>query len=79
MSAQLGAVLNLIWMMVMNSLYTALATRINDLENHRTETQHEDKLIIKIFVFQFINSYFALVYLAFIKVSRHRPPLSYLP
>jgi hypothetical protein len=30
-------------------------------ENHRTQTQFEDALILKTFLFQFINSYFTLV------------------
>ena len=40
---------------------------LNDLENHRTETEHEDALIMKAFFFQFSNSYSALFYIAFVK------------
>ena len=32
------------------------AVYLNDLQNHRTETQHEDALITKVFFFQFANS-----------------------
>ena len=35
---QIGSLLNLAWMMTMNSVYTYLARMVNDLENHRTET-----------------------------------------
>ncbi|KAH8053243.1 intracellular chloride channel [Aureococcus anophagefferens] len=40
------------------------ATRMNFIENHRTETAFEDNLIAKVFVFQFVNSYGALFYVA---------------
>lgn len=36
-------------------------------ENHRTDTAYEDNLIAKTFMFQFVNSYASLVYIAFIK------------
>jgi hypothetical protein len=38
-------------------------------ENHRTDTAYENSLITKIAVFQFINSYISLFYIAFIKNS----------
>jgi len=39
-----------------------------DPENHPTDTIYEDNLIAKTFCFQFINSFFNLFYVAFIKV-----------
>ncbi len=36
-------------------------------ENHRTQTQYETMLITKIFLFQFVNSYTSLYYVAFFK------------
>lgn len=59
--------LNVLWIVVMNTVYTKVATILNDLENHRTDTQYEDALITKTFLFQFFNSYSALLYVAFIK------------
>ena len=41
----------------MNIVYFKIAKWLNDKENHRTETEHEDQLIIKTFLFQFFNSY----------------------
>lgn len=64
-----GTLLNLAWMMCMDIVYGWLATAINDLENHRTESIYDNQLILKTAFFQFINSYFALFYLAFIKAS----------
>jgi hypothetical protein len=52
---------------VFNVLYGGLAKLLNNYENHRTDNQYEDALISKTFVFQFINSFAALLYLAFVK------------
>ena len=39
-------------------------------ENHRTQTQYNDMLIIKLFAFQFVNSYTSLYYIAFFRGVR---------
>jgi Calcium-activated chloride channel len=52
---------------VLNTVYGYIAVSLNDWENHRTATQYEDALIGKTFLFQFINSFAALFYVAFIK------------
>lgn len=36
-------------------------------ENHRTQTSYDDALIIKLFGFQFVNSYTSLFYIAFFR------------
>ena len=36
-------------------------------ENHRTQTEYDDALIIKLFAFQFCNSYTSLYYIAFFR------------
>lgn len=58
---------NAIQIQVMNMVYGGLALKLNDYENHRTDTEYEDSLIAKTFVFQFVNSYASLIYIAFIK------------
>ncbi|KAL1507509.1 hypothetical protein AB1Y20_008344 [Prymnesium parvum] len=65
-----GTALNLVWMMLMNNVYLALAGWINNLENHRTDSEYENQLIYKSMCFQFVNSYFALFYIAFLKGAR---------
>eukprot|EP00301_Raphidiophrys_heterophryoidea_P003585 c11613_g1_i1.p1 GENE.c11613_g1_i1~~c11613_g1_i1.p1 ORF type:complete len:786 (+),score=190.77 c11613_g1_i1:94-2451(+) len=62
-----SGVLNAIFITVMNVAYAKAAEALNNFENHRTATQHEDALIIKTFIFQFINSYVSLFYIAFVK------------
>eukprot|EP01052_Picozoa_sp_SAG31_P028258 SAG31_NODE_2713_length_5205_cov_2.328241_3_plen_276_part_00 len=46
-------------------LYKMLAARLTDWENHKTHTDHLDALISKIVLFEFVNNYFALFYIAF--------------
>lgn len=36
----------------MSAVYGQIATRLNDAENHRTQSEFEDALISKTFVFQ---------------------------
>lgn len=63
----LASVANSVNILVASALYTTLADWMNDNENHRTDTEYEDALILKTFMFQFCNSYGALSYIAFIK------------
>jgi hypothetical protein len=58
---------NAVQIQVMGSIYSNIALKLNIAENHRTDTEYEDQLILKTFVFQFINSFASLFYIAFIK------------
>ncbi|OQR89416.1 hypothetical protein ACHHYP_06299 [Achlya hypogyna] len=68
LASPIASTLNAIQIQVMNGLYMTIAVRLNNFENHRTDTQYEDNLIAKAFLFQFVNSYASLFYIAFIKV-----------
>lgn len=37
------------------------------IEMHRTQSEFEDQLIIKVFVFQFVNFYSSIIYIAVFK------------
>jgi len=63
----IGSAMNAIQIMIMNVVYQKVALILTEKENHRTETAFEDALISKTFSFQFVNSFMALIYLAFIK------------
>ena len=52
-----------------NGFYKSRAVRLTEMENHYTDTQYENNLIAKVFLFQFINSYFYLFYVAFLKAN----------
>ena len=52
---------------VMSAIYAVVSTTLNDYENYRTETQYEDNLILKKFLFEMFNNYSAIVFTAFLK------------
>ena len=37
------------------------------VEMHRTQSEFEDQLIFKVFVFQFVNFYSSIIYIGFFK------------
>jgi len=63
----IASVANAVQIQIMNALYYNIALSLNAMENHRTDTIYEDNLIAKIFVFQCVNSYASLFYIAFVK------------
>ncbi|XP_043227614.1 anoctamin-7-like [Amphibalanus amphitrite] len=62
-----GAIVNLILIMCMGRVYEKLAYRLTVWEMHRTQSEFEDNLTFKVFVFQFINFYSSIFYIAFFK------------
>jgi hypothetical protein len=63
----IASLANAVQIQVMNLIYGQVAVRLTDYENHRTDTEYEDSLIGKTFVFQFVNSFAALFYITFLK------------
>jgi hypothetical protein len=59
--------INAVQIQIMNFVYTILARKLTDFENHAAVTAYDDSLTVKLAVFQSINSYFGLVYIAIIK------------
>lgn len=57
--------INAIVITLLNVIVRILARWLCNLENHRTEQEYEESLAIKLFVFQFVNSYTSFYYLAF--------------
>ena len=49
------------------SIYRKIAFYAVNRENHRFEQEHENSLIMKLYVFEFVNSYFGLMYYSFFK------------
>jgi len=52
---------------VLSTIYAHVSSFLNDWENHRTQTQFENALIFKTFLFQVFNNYASLIYTAFVK------------
>ncbi|RYH21304.1 hypothetical protein EON65_21005 [archaeon] len=72
-ASTVASVLNTVQILVFNAIYQVAALKLTDMENHRTDTSYEDSLIIKMFVFQFINSYASFFFIAFIAGNLERP------
>ena len=52
---------------IMNGVFMKFAVWLTSRENHRFESQFEESLIAKLFLFQFLNSYSMLFYIAFFR------------
>jgi len=61
------SVINAVQIQVLNFIYALVANQLNNWENHRTQSDWENALIAKTFLFKFINSYNSLFYIAFFK------------
>ncbi|XP_073240805.1 anoctamin-5-like [Porites lutea] len=68
-----AALLNLIIIMLLNKFYEKLAETLTRWEMPRTQTQMEDIFSFKMYLFQFVNYYSSLFYIAFFKLSPGRP------
>ncbi|XP_076344099.1 anoctamin-2-like isoform X2 [Tachypleus tridentatus] len=62
-----AALLNLVCIMVFNMIYARIATYLTELEMHRTQTEYENSLTLKMFLLQFVNYYSSIFYIAFFK------------
>ncbi|XP_035660381.1 anoctamin-8-like [Branchiostoma floridae] len=51
--------------MVMDEVYKRIAIWLNDKENYRLQSTYENHLIIKLVLFQFVNSFLSLFYIGF--------------
>lgn len=64
-----GDIFNAIIIQLLSRVYSSLSRKLTEFENCRTETEFEDSIITKLFVFEFINSYLPAFYIAFVKKS----------
>jgi len=51
--------------MIFNAIFDTIALHLTNFENPRTETDYDNLLSSKLFVFQFVNNFFTLFYIAF--------------
>jgi hypothetical protein len=63
----LTAIINAVQIQILNVIYGKVSLKLNEYENHRTDSEYENALIAKTFLFKFVNSYNTLFYIAFIK------------
>lgn len=62
-----AAGLNLIFILILNNIYSRIANYLTELEMPRTQTEFDNSLTLKMFLLQFINYYSSIFYIAFFK------------
>jgi hypothetical protein len=67
MAGIISSILIALQIQFLNGFFGEIALKLNNFENHRTDTDYEDSLISKTFCFQFVNSFASLFYIAFVK------------
>ena len=65
----LVGIANALQIKIFNFIYGYVAAYLNDWENFELPSEYSDSLTTKLFLFQFVNSYTSLFYIAFLKVS----------
>ncbi|XP_031570691.1 anoctamin-4-like [Actinia tenebrosa] len=68
-----AAIINLVIIIFLNKLYERLAFIFTNWEMPRTQTQYEDNFTFKMYLFQFVNYYSSLFYIAFGKLNPGPP------
>ncbi|KAG7468367.1 hypothetical protein MATL_G00142180 [Megalops atlanticus] len=59
--------INFVIIMILNFLYERVAIWVTDMEIPKTHLEYENKLTMKMFLFQFVNYYSSCFYVAFFK------------
>ncbi|XP_070618008.1 anoctamin-5 isoform X7 [Erythrolamprus reginae] len=72
-----ASLLNFVIIMILNFLYERIAIWITDMEIPRTHYEYENRLTMKMFLFQFVNYYSSCFYVAFFKGKFVGYPSSY--
>ncbi|KAF8792768.1 Anoctamin-4 like protein [Argiope bruennichi] len=62
-----ASLVNLVVIVIMDKVYRELTAKLTNLEQPRTQREYEDSFTFKMFLFEFINMYSSLIYIAFFK------------
>ncbi|BFZ09443.1 hypothetical protein BsWGS_12480 [Bradybaena similaris] len=62
-----ASLINLICIIILGKVYQIIAEVLTNFETHRTLTEWEDSFTLKMFLFQFVNHFSSLFYIAFFK------------
>ncbi|NXR95045.1 ANO6 protein, partial [Hypocryptadius cinnamomeus] len=62
-----ASLISFVVIMILNTVYEKVAILITDFELPRTQTDYENSLTTKMFLFQFVNYYSSCFYIAFFK------------
>ena len=64
-----GSNLNFLSIVLFQMLYNFVSERLNDWENWQTQDEWDNSFIQKLFLFQFVNNFFFLFFLAYFKYT----------
>ncbi|KAF7647810.1 hypothetical protein LDENG_00166070 [Lucifuga dentata] len=73
-----AAIINLIVIIILDEIYTAIARWLTTLEVPKTDKSFEERLIFKTFILKFVNAFTPIVYLAFFRGRLVGHPGNYL-
>ena len=62
-----AAVMTLIFIIICNFIYDFISLKLTDWEMHRTQEEYDRSLTFKSYIFQFVNFYSSIFYIAFFK------------
>ncbi|KAH0560411.1 anoctamin-5-like [Cotesia glomerata] len=62
-----AAAMNLVCVLILNYFYDWVAVYLTEMEMPRTQAEFDDSLTLKIYIFQFVNYYASIFYVAFLK------------
>jgi hypothetical protein len=68
-----SAALNTAFIVIFGMLYESIAVTMTEWENHRTQVEYDNQLILKNFGFQFVNNYFVLFYIGYMRQLNTQP------
>ena len=63
----LSAIENTVLIAIMSNLYNVIANKLNDWQNYRKDFQRMNALAVKFILYDLINNFYPLFYIAFIK------------
>ena len=64
-----AAVINLIAINILRFVYQYVANWLTNWQNPRTQTDWDDSYTVKMYIYQFVNMYSSLFYIAFFKIN----------
>ncbi|XP_049616961.1 anoctamin-2b isoform X1 [Syngnathus scovelli] len=73
-----AVIINLVVILILDEIYGAVAVWLTELEIPKTETNFEERLILKAFLLKFMNAYAPIFYVAFFKGRFAGRPGSYV-
>ena len=66
-----AALLTLVFIIICNFVYDYISLKLTDWEMHRTQEEYDRSLTFKSYIFQFVNFYSSIFYIAFLKGYIH--------